>query len=235
MSERNKLTATELQTEFKRRQPWFTLFWIEGQSFGGAFDAGHDPRVDQFFEHFPDARSILELGSLEGGHTLNIARRPGVHRVLSIEGRRANYDRAQFIKQVYGADNVTFQLANLEKARLTDWGQFEAVFCVGLLYHLPEPWKLIEQIARVSSRLFIWTHYAAEQKANKVVNGYRGLHYQEFGLKDVLSGLSAKSFWPTREALLAMLARHNFAATEIVEDDPGHMHGPAITLAARRA
>lgn len=50
-------------------------------------------------------------------------------------------------------------------------GQFDAVFCSGLLCHLPEPWKLIEQMPRIAPKLFIWTHYPDDATADLVRRG----------------------------------------------------------------
>ena len=140
----------------------------------------NDKRVEWFFQNFPDTSTILELGSLEGRHTFSLARHPSVKRVLGIEGRESNIYRAQFVQQLLKVDNVEFISANLEKTNVACWGQFDAVFCVGLLYHLHDPLSLIEQISQVSKNLFIWTHYADPAKADKVVNGYPGLLYQEW-------------------------------------------------------
>ena len=50
--------------------PWITRFLIEDVRYGGWFDAVNDPRLTQFFESFPHRVTILELGSLEGGRTI---------------------------------------------------------------------------------------------------------------------------------------------------------------------
>lgn len=228
----SQMVARNLDEEFEKRSPWVTKFIIDGKEFGGDFDALNDKRLEWFFQYFPDASTILELGSLEGGHTIGLSQRPQVKRVLGIEGRESNMHKAQFVQQLLNIDNIEFINANLEKTNLMRWGQFDAVFCAGLLYHLPNPWSLIEQISQVSKNLFIWTHYADPAKADKVVNGYRGMLYQEGGAVDPLSGMSASSFWPTLGALTEMLKHHGFTAINIIEDDALHPHGPAITLVA---
>jgi len=229
----SQATGGNLENEFKKRSPWVTKFVINGKEFGGDFDALNDKRLEWFFHYFPDASTVLELGSLEGGHTFGLARRPHVRRVLGVEGRESNIHKAQFVQQLLNVDNVEFINANLEKANLASWGQFDAVFCVGLLYHLPNPWDLVEQMARVSKNLFIWTHYADSARADQTVkNGYRGILYREHGMADSLSGMSAKSFWPTFDALTGMLNRYGFTTIHTIEDDRLHPHGPAITLAA---
>lgn len=217
--------------EFDRRQPWVTKFTINGAAYGGAFDAMNDARLAQFHEHFPNVKTILELGSLEGGHSFGLARNTNVQRIVALEGRPFNIERAQFVQKLLGVDKVTFVEANLEETDLAAHGQFDAVFCAGLLYHLPEPWKLIAQCARVSPGLFIWTHYAADDNTVEV-NGYQGKWYQESGLRDPLSGMSKESFWPTLAFLKTMLSQHGYDKVHVIEDDPKHPHGPATTLAA---
>jgi hypothetical protein len=110
-------------------------------------------------------------------------------------------------------------------------GRFDVVFCSGILYHLPEPWTLIEGIRRISDKVFIWTHYAEEAKATEV-NGYRGWWYQESGFKDPLSGLSPKSFWPAFDSLQDMLRHCGFTRQNIVNKDPHSQPGPNTVIAA---
>lgn len=228
------MLPNDLKQEFKKRGPWVTQFAIAGQNYGGSFDVFQDPRIDWFFQQFPHACTILELGSLEGGHTIRLAERPGVERVVGIEGRQQNVHRASFIKQIYRAENVTFIQANLEETDLSVFGEFDAVFCAGLLYHLPNPWDLIGQIARVTTNLFLWTHYAKVSRAHISLKGLKGRMFRESGPKDVLSGLSPKSFWPTLDSLTEMLERYCFRISGYVENLPDHPDGPAITLTARR-
>jgi SAM-dependent methyltransferase len=221
----------DLKSEFEKRGPWITHFEIDGVQSGGNFRALEDGRIDQFFESFPDARTILELGSLEGGHTFALAQHPGVQRVVGIEARMSNIERARFAQELLHIDNVEFVREDLEKADLTLFGSFDAIFCSGLLYHLPEPWKLIFEMARVAARVFIWTHYAHESSQD-VRENLRGREYIEGGIDEPLSGMSPKSFWLTLESLKSVLSSAGFDSIRILHDDPGHAHGPAVTLAA---
>lgn len=225
-------TTVSLEREFKALRPWVTKFVLDGKSYGGKYDAFNDIRLQWFSQQAPNPRTILELGSLEGGHTLALVRRPGVERVLGLEGRPENLRRAQFVKEVHRAARVDFELANLESSDLTQYGRFDGVFCVGLLYHLPEPWQLLDQIARVTQQLFLWTHYAPDHKAKLNQHGWQGMLYQEHGLKDKLSGLSAHSFWPNRKSLQTMIEQAGFERVMTVHDDARHVHGPAVTLMA---
>ncbi|MGI8469536.1 MAG: class I SAM-dependent methyltransferase [Pyrinomonadaceae bacterium] len=221
-----------LDIEFEKRKPWITRFEINKISYGGSFDALNDARLTQFFECFPQAETILELGSLEGGHSFGLAKNPRVKTVTAIEARAANLKKARFIKDVIGDEKVKFVEADLQKTNLADFGKFDAIFCSGLLYHLPKPWELLNQFNKISSNVFIWTQYAGEEEAEKIVEGYRGKWYQESGWSDPLSGVSEKSFWLSLGSLVEILTDNEFKNLKIIDKNPHHPHGRAITFAA---
>src|SRR5208282_25262 len=175
---------TEMKHEFEKRKPWITKFVIEGKEYGGSYDAVNDNRIKQFWQFFPTTESVLELSSLEGGHAFALAR--SAKKVIGIEARQANVDKGRFCQHLLGISNVEFINADLEGFDLSTLGVFDAVFCVGILYHLQKPWELISQISKVTTNIFIWTHYSAEANANEVRNAYRGKSYSEHGLSDPL-------------------------------------------------
>jgi len=223
------------RTDFDRLGPWVTKFTINGRDYGGGFDAQNDGRIQQFRNAFPTASRILELGSLEGGQTIGLASLLGVVEVIGLEGRASNLEKAELVKRLFGLGNLRFSQANLEAPGiLRQFGTFDAVYCCGLLYHLPRPWELLRQIAKVSADLFLSTHYCPAEKAGIVRNGYRGMWFRESGLHDPLSGLSARSFWPVRESLMAMLQDAGFNRSTVLHEEEDHQHGPIVTLVAQR-
>jgi len=224
------LNAQILEAGFDRLAPWVTRFTIEGHDYGGALSFDDDPRISQFIARFPAVATVLELGSLEGGQTFQLARRLNAT-IVAIEGRADNLARAKWVQELIGATNVTFLEADLERTPLSSFGSFDAVFCSGLLYHLPEPWRLIDGLATTSPRVFIWTHYSCDEDADLERAGIRGRWYVEQGLSDPLSGLSPRSFWMTLPSLVARLERNGFRV-EIIDINETHPHGPAVTLAA---
>jgi SAM-dependent methyltransferase len=209
-----KISEFKLAREFAARGPWCTRFDIGDRSYGGELDYRGDKRVKYALSEFPDARTILELGSLEGGQSFQLARTPGM-KVLAIEGRADNLHRAQWVQKILGVDNITFVQGNLETIELEQYGPVDLVFCSGLLYHLPRPWELIEQIASITGNLFLSTHYVEDAKATEEVNGYRGDYYSE--QTDPLSGMSARSFLLTLDSLQQALRDNGFSAIEILE------------------
>ena len=130
-----------------------------------------------------------------------------------------------------GINNAEFLQANLEQVDLTSFGRFDIVFCCGLLYHLPEPWKLIRQLPQIASRLFLWTVYARDEEASLEVEGLRGKEYCEGGPDEARSGLSPKSIWLTLDSIKELLKRSGYQRVEIIEKATG-VYGLTVTLAA---
>ncbi|MEY2548264.1 MAG: hypothetical protein QOD64_846 [Verrucomicrobiota bacterium] len=227
--------SANLADEFAKLGPWIYQFQIDGQTYGGGISAAGDIRLERFFRFAPDPATILELGSLEGAHTFLLAQHPGVKRVLALEGREANLRKARFLQGLLRVPNVEFAQANLEEADLAAFGKFEAVFCCGLLYHLPEPWKLLAQLPEVAPLLFIWTQYAADNEARDIGNGLRGKTHIEGGANEPLSGMSPTATWLTLDSLCDLLRASGYKAVELIHDDPAHANGPAVTIGARLA
>lgn len=222
----------DLKAEFAKLDPWITKFHLRGEDFGGNFDALNDVRIKQFFDVFPRVETVIELGSLEGGHSFALAQSPKVKRVLAIEGRAANIAKAKLVQEVLEDEKVEFLEADLEKLDFGQFGKFDAVFCSGLLYHLPRPWELIPKLARVSPNIFIWTQISEEAKAKKMREGWRGKFYREGGFFDPLSGLSKKSYWLSLGSLIGLLTANGYRETKIFEHNLNHPKGNSVTLAA---
>ena len=224
--------VTGLSEEFEKLKPWITKFHIDGKDYGGHFDALNDARIAQFFEIFPDVKNVIELGSLEGGHSFALAQNAGVERVLAIEGREKNIEKARLVQKILDDKKVEFMQGDLEKLNFESFGRFDAVFCSGLLYHLPKPWELIPKLARISPNIFIWTQISEEAKAKKMREGWRGKVYREGGFFDPLSGLSKKSFWLSLGSLIGLLTINGYREVKIIEHNLAHPNGVAVTLAA---
>lgn len=213
---------------FRLRGPWVTRFELDGRAYGGDYDPSGDLRLDLFWKSFPDARRVLELGSLEGGHTFQLAARAA--EVVAVESRPSNIRRARYVQRLLGATGIRWVEADVELTDLSPHGAFDAVFCAGVLYHLPEPSKLLDQIVRLAPGALIWTHVARSGSAEH--DGFVGEWFGELGLRDPTSGMSARSFWPTRESLLARLSR-DYRSVEVAQEDPHHPNGHALTLVVR--
>ena len=221
-------------SEFANLGPWIFQFRIGERDYGGRISAVGDVRLEQFWKFAPEAATILELGALEGAHSFLLAEHPGVKRVVAVEGRTANLRKARFVQERLGIRNVEFLQANLEHTEVAPFGKFDAVFCCGLLYHLPAPWNLLKQLPSIAPALFIWTQYAAGQEAHDLPGGLRGKIHVEGGADEPLSGLSPTATWLTLDSLRAVLAASGYDEIDVIHDDPGHPNGPAVSIGARK-
>ena len=225
--------SRDLAAEFAEVGPWVYQFEIAGEIYGGGISAVGDERVERFFRYAPNPETILELGALEGAHSFIFANHAGVKRVVALEGRETNLRKARLVQELLEIRNVEFVQANLEEAELARFGKFDAIFCCGLLYHLPEPWRLMEQLHGVAPILFIWTQYAAEHEARDVGNGLRGKVHVEGGVDEPLSGMSPTATWLTLPSLRDLLKASGYKRVDVLHDDPAHPNGPAVTIGAR--
>src|SRR3989338_3617558 len=114
----------DLWRQFSAFDPWVTKFKIDGNEYGGWYEAAGDRRLLQFKDSYPVRASILELGSLEGGHTFVLARMGVVEKVVALEGRDYNIKKAEFVKELLGIKGADFRLADLEKEDLSRHGRF---------------------------------------------------------------------------------------------------------------
>ncbi len=227
------LTEIDLTAEFAKLAPWIFQFRIGDASYGGGIGAESDARIDHFFHFAPDVATILETGSLEGAQTFLLARHPGVRRVLAIEGREANLRKARFVQELLGVENAEFVQGNLEEADLSVFGKFDAVFCCGLLYHLPKPWEFLKRLPALAPILYLWTAYASDKEAIVLPNGMRGKIHSEGGPDEPLSGLSPTATWLTLDCLLGCLSASGYQHVEVIQDDPNHVNGCMVTIGAR--
>jgi SAM-dependent methyltransferase len=226
-------TETDLSSEFAKLAPWIFQFRIGEDEYGGTIGAGSDARVDQFFRFAPNVATILETGSLEGAQTFLLAQQPGVRRVLAIEGREANLRKARFVQRLLGVKKAEFVQGNLEEMDLSRFGTFDAVFCCGLLYHLPKPWEFLNRLPSVAPILYLWTAYCGDREAIDLPDGMRGKIHGEGGLNEPLSGLSPTATWLTLDCLLACLAAAGYERVEVIQDEPNHVNGCMVTIGAR--
>ncbi len=178
--------------------------------------------------------SVLELGSYEGYHAIQLAEWPGVERVVGLEARARNIEKANLVNECLGYENVHFYQYDLDQAGrlpLPEPGPFDLVFCAGVLYHLSQPWELVRWMSQVCAKyLFIDTHYAE-------LPLYRGGPYLGELYREVESetcGLKEFSFWPVLGDLFLMLIEHGFVSRFVYRYSAGHHFQPRIWIFAEK-
>ena len=228
--------ATSTQREFEQIGPWMSQFQIDGLTLGGAYNYSRDPRLCHFEHQLGSlqGKRILELGALEGGHTLELSRAGAM--VTAIEGSPSNYERCLFIKRYFQLDKAEFVHGDVRSIDFAQFGRFDAILNSGILYHLDAPWELLEKLAKVAQVMLLWTHYTRTPKQSVQIDGHRlrGDWYTEGALEHPLSGLQPVSFWPTRESLVQMLRFTGWTELTWLNVDESCQPGPGVTLWASR-
>src|SRR5215211_7034375 len=118
----------------------------------------HTQRKKLFFD--PVVR--LFGGSLEGKRVLDLASNAGywslasieagADYVLGIEGRQMHVDQANLVFEVKEVerDRYDFVLGDIFETDIRQFGTFDVVLCLGLMYHISKPVELMEKISEVN-------------------------------------------------------------------------------------
>lgn len=181
---------------------------------------------------FPEglhAKKIVDLGCLEGGYATEFARL-GMES-YGIEVRKSNFDNCMFVKQNVNLPNLHF--IHDDAWNCNAYGPYDVIFCCGLYYHMAEPKRFFEEMAKGCKKmLFLETHFAPDRddayvfKQHKLsplcfhegqVGRWIKEHFldpvQHFDQLDNLKWASWKnqdSFWLTKPALLHMMKESGF-------------------------
>ncbi len=213
----------EIERRALELEPWVNGFAYDGVRYTQGSELGYllgqapEDRAKAFFEAFPDARRILELGALEGADTVALAQIASTH-VLAVEGRPGNLRRAQFVLEVHGVTNAELRLADVEALDFVSLGWFDAVLCAGLLYHVREPWALIANIGSVADNLFLSTHYWGSGVGLGTRNGLAVKEVREEHPEPQARGLSVNVTWLDRGSLMRTLGDVGFAQVEVLHE-----------------
>ena len=201
---------------------------------------GDDPRtilIKRLIRRFvfpKETSRILDLGSLEGGLSLEMAREGWD--VTGVEGRESNFRKAELIRRCFGLDNLRFEMRDVKELSAARDGQFDAVLCCGLLYHLDDPFAFLRKLRELTAEdglLFVDTHVAPDEFAVRhgtyakdlsepvtIIDGphrYEGRWFAEPAAGNVLerqwSAISnERSFWPTRRSLIRGIYHAGFGS-----------------------
>lgn len=222
--------ADELARAAGALGPWVTKFSVLGETLGageGGYDGLRDDRVSRLPQYFPVCRRILEVGCCEGAHTVVLSHGFPFTNIVAVDAREESLARARFLTSLFGCRRVLFQQVDVETADLAPLGRFDVVVCVGVLYHLREPWKFLHRAAAVSDGLWLWTQVCRDEEADCTHGGYRGRIYDEGPLTSPLSAVRERSFFPTLGSLVQMLRDAGFADFKLMnfETTP---NGPSL-------
>jgi SAM-dependent methyltransferase len=173
----------------------------------------HDPRIDWAIESFGDlaGRSVLELGPLEAAHTSMLAK-AGAH-VDAIESNQLAYFKCLITREILGFPNVRFHLGDFVQALEQSDKTYDLVVACGVLYHMRDPLRLIEAMARRTTAIYLWTVVVDDDDGisptrRQSFNGVDVRLYQRgYGKREVsfCGGPRDNPYWMHQDDILAVL------------------------------
>lgn len=119
-----------------------------------------DPRIEWINTQLDniEGMTVLELGPLEAGHTYMLERF-GATKIVAIEANTRAYLKCLLIKELLELKRVSFLCGDFIDYLRANQKRFDICVASGVLYHMLNPVELIALAAKVSDRLFLWTHY----------------------------------------------------------------------------
>jgi len=171
--------------------------------------------------------TAFDVACHEGFFALHLARR-GCRDVLGIDVRRENVDGARLMRDVYQADNVRFEQRDLMSLSPAEYGAFDVVLMLGLLYHLDNPITAL-RLARSHTRRICMVETQIAPNLSGVIDWGSYRYSQQivgaFAVVDesaeVVAGnreasTRAISLVPSLEALIAVMRSVGFSRVEVV-------------------
>jgi len=213
-----------------------------------------DPRVDWAMERLGGVfgESILELGPLEAGHTYQLIKN-GARSLVSIEANQLAFMKCLIVKELLGMTRVSFLLGDFSSYLAENSLRYDLVWASGVLYHMPDPISLLENISKASDRVFIWTHYVDVEEmplddprrvpivGEDVVSWrghniklYRRTYFDVAQNANFTGGIETEPAWMEREGILLVLKELGYAKMDILPGDPNHSAGPNFCVLASR-
>jgi Methyltransferase domain len=185
---------------------------------------------------------VLELGSLEGGHSYQLERL-GVKSITGIEANAESFLKSLIIKEVLEL-KARFLYGDFVKYLETVETRYDLIFACGVLYHMTDPLHLLHLISRRTDRVFIWTHYVSIEDARNFAeyfdvdrHGFKCRYYKN--LYDPnhntrrYSGLEGYSCHLLKDDILRALAQLEFEKIHVMKDDVRET-GSSLSIIAHR-
>jgi SAM-dependent methyltransferase len=184
--------------------------WVFDMSFAVDYTKARQDVVGRLLA---DLRQPLELSSALDlgcgvGHFSKYLSDLGF-RVVAVDGREENTAEART-----RYPEITFITKNAEDSDLVRLGTFDFVLCVGLLYHLENPFRTIRSLFALTGKIMVVEAMCAPSKEPTLY-----LVDEERGEDQALNYIA---FYPTQSCLIKMLYRSGFPHVYEFKKLPSH-------------
>lgn len=252
------MTPREIEHGIEQLGPWFYPF-----DFGGGLHTTTlvPPSVTEIFDtrlrmaekaldaHFHGRErglECLDIGCHEGFYSLAMARR-GM-RVLGVDAREENLNRARFVARAMGIGNVAYREGRVETLAADQGRTFDLTLFLGVLYHVEDPMRCLRQVAAVTGEMCIIetqvvdeVEGTAEWGSKDWLRPWHGIlalidETGEFDAGNRETGVTPMATCPSPKALRFMLHQAGFRRVEQIPPHEGayeqHARGKRVVYAA---
>jgi 2-polyprenyl-3-methyl-5-hydroxy-6-metoxy-1,4-benzoquinol methylase len=151
-------------------------------------------------------KRILDLGCNAGFWSLAAIENDAAF-VLGVDARPLHIDQANFVFETkeIAKEKYQFVQGNIFEVNLKEYGNFDIVLCLGLLYHISKPMSLFEIVSRVNTDILV-----IDTNLSRLPGAYLEIHHD-----DIVQNLSAFDFslvmYPTKLALIQMVRQFGYS------------------------
>lgn len=181
-------------------------------------------------------KNVLELGPLEGAHTYQLHLRGA--KIVAVEASKQAYIKCLITKEIVGLPRASFLLGDCVQFLEQNEQRYDLIVASGVLYHMPDPVRLLEAIASRTDALYLWTQYfddsplpeedprargLAKTRELREFNGrtltlYRRSYAGAHANPDFCGGVYDNPRWMIRPDILSALSALRFSSLEIAHE-----------------
>ena len=227
------------------KDQWITLLPGHESTTGNAH-LFEDKRLSWFLSVNPvQGKTILELGPLEAAHTYILEKHGGAT-VVAIEGHQNSFMKSLIVKNLYDLRSK-FLLGNFIDYVANETNTYDVIFASGVLYHMQDPLKFLENISKLTDTIFLWTHYCTSDdtgyaQKEPVIVQYHGkeiimhqcLYGESVNRANFPGGIRPVAYWMNRQSILDVLSLLGFNELLVGCETPTTEAGPAFCVLAKR-
>jgi hypothetical protein len=187
---------------------------------------------------------VLELGPLEAGHTYRLEQLGAI--VTAVEANCEAYLKCLLVKELLNLRNARFLLGDFSLFLEETDRNFDLIFASGVLYHMPDPLRLVELIAKRTKKCFVWSHYydpdhcpGPKRTPRSVKHAlgnftYHELEYPDMNFGKFWGGNKPVASWLSKDEMLTAFRLFGFDMVEVVQEHTDHPYGACMSFVARR-
>ncbi len=224
----SRLSKTDTDIELGKYMDWFYSFpFINGavnQLQDTTLQNIHNtraelvfPLLDEIFKEKWISTRCLDLACHQGWFTMQTALR-GTSDITGLDIRKEHIEKANLIKDISGLKNISFMEENLYNIKANEYGKFDIVFFLGILYHIDSPLEALRIVRSLTKNIcVIETQVARSAPELECAWGSNPVLFKGPGIALVESdeahaeGGRAITMVPTLDALYQMLYSVGFS------------------------